>query len=48
VDKPSVKPMKGFKWEKRDWCSCSSKEQCPWFGNCLGKTWPHWAPVKDE
>lgn len=29
----------GFRWERRNGCACKS---CPWKGNCLGETWPHW------
>ena len=36
---------KGYRWEWRDGCRCKS---CPWKGNCLGETWPHWIEVALE
>lgn len=41
--KPKDRP--GFHWEQRDGCSCKT---CPWKGNCLGETWPHWIEIKDS
>jgi hypothetical protein len=42
---PNRPPPKraGFRWEYREGCNCKA---CPWKGNCLGETWPHWREVK--
>lgn len=44
---PQKLPKKrdGFRWEWRDGCDCKF---CPWKGNCLGETRPHWIEVKDD
>jgi len=36
---------RGFRWEFREGCQCKT---CPWKGNCLGETRPHWIEVKEE
>ncbi len=42
--KPTRKAKPGYKWEYRQGCKC---ENCPWKGNCIGETYPHWVEVKE-
>jgi hypothetical protein len=42
-DRPPRK-RRGFRWEFREGCQCKT---CPWKGNCLGETWPHWREIKE-
>jgi hypothetical protein len=40
----SPPPRPGFRWEYRKGCRCVT---CPWKGNCLGETRPHWIEIKE-
>lgn len=43
ADRPPKKRA-GYRWEYRMGCFCPT---CPWFGKCIGHTWPHWIEVKE-
>lgn len=42
---PNMPPKKraGYRWEYRSGCDC---DHCKG-KSCIGRTWPHWAEVKE-
>jgi len=45
IDPNKPPTRKGYRYEYRAGCQC---ETCPWKGNCVGETWPHWYGVKEN